>query len=162
VACDNEGPAYRCTCPSRKFPCKHAIGLLLLWAKGSPAVTESAPPADVAAWLGARSTKQPKGTIASAVAGKEAPASVPEERAAAEPVADEEAVVARARQRIRRIVAGMEELDRWLSDLVHRGLGHVQDEPYSFWDNMGARLVDAQAPGAASRVRGLPGRRPQR
>ncbi|HYN92415.1 MAG TPA: SWIM zinc finger family protein, partial [Pilimelia sp.] len=28
------GPAYRCSCPSRKFPCKHAVGLLLLWAAG--------------------------------------------------------------------------------------------------------------------------------
>ena len=27
-------PAYRCSCPSRKFPCKHALGLLLLWAAG--------------------------------------------------------------------------------------------------------------------------------
>ena len=28
------GPAYKCSCPSRKFPCKHALGLLLLWAGG--------------------------------------------------------------------------------------------------------------------------------
>ncbi|OMI32995.1 hypothetical protein SPAR_43686, partial [Streptomyces sparsogenes DSM 40356] len=31
---DLDGPAYRCSCPSRKFPCKHALGLLLLWAGG--------------------------------------------------------------------------------------------------------------------------------
>ncbi|WP_211273319.1 SWIM zinc finger family protein, partial [Streptomyces hirsutus] len=29
---DVSGPAYECSCPSRKFPCKHALGLLLLWA----------------------------------------------------------------------------------------------------------------------------------
>src|SRR5689334_9093872 len=29
---DAAGPAYKCSCPSRKFPCKHALGLLLLWA----------------------------------------------------------------------------------------------------------------------------------
>ena len=29
VAVDLAGPAYRCSCPSRKFPCKHALGLLL-------------------------------------------------------------------------------------------------------------------------------------
>jgi len=27
---DLSGPAYRCSCPSRKFPCKHALALLLL------------------------------------------------------------------------------------------------------------------------------------
>ncbi len=26
------GAGYKCSCPSRKFPCKHALGLLLLWA----------------------------------------------------------------------------------------------------------------------------------
>ena len=30
---DLAGPAYRCSCPSRKFPCKHALALLLLWAE---------------------------------------------------------------------------------------------------------------------------------
>src|SRR3954463_10138164 len=25
----SEAPAYKCSCPSRKFPCKHALGLLL-------------------------------------------------------------------------------------------------------------------------------------
>lgn len=29
---DLSGPAYKCSCPSRKFPCKHALGLLLLRA----------------------------------------------------------------------------------------------------------------------------------
>ena len=29
---DLSGPAYKCSCPSRKFPCKHALALLLLWA----------------------------------------------------------------------------------------------------------------------------------
>ena len=35
---DSAGPAYKCSCPSRKFPCKHALGLLLLWAGGEEAV----------------------------------------------------------------------------------------------------------------------------
>ncbi|TDC78807.1 SWIM zinc finger family protein, partial [Actinomadura sp. 7K507] len=28
---DLTGPAFRCSCPSRKIPCKHVLGLLLLW-----------------------------------------------------------------------------------------------------------------------------------
>ena len=31
---DLSGPAFKCSCPSRKFPCKHALGLLLLWSTG--------------------------------------------------------------------------------------------------------------------------------
>jgi hypothetical protein len=34
VIVDLVGPAYRCSCPSRKIPCKHALALLLLWAGG--------------------------------------------------------------------------------------------------------------------------------
>src|ERR1700680_2044366 len=50
---DLAGPAYRCSCPSRKFPCKHALALLLLWAAGD--VQEEAAPADYAlAWVEAR------------------------------------------------------------------------------------------------------------
>src|SRR5690606_465987 len=34
VCVDVGGPAYRCSCPSYKNPCKHALGLLLLWTAG--------------------------------------------------------------------------------------------------------------------------------
>jgi hypothetical protein len=51
VVCDLSGPAYKCTCPSRKFPCKHALGLLLLWSQGSSVVGPGTPPPDAAAWL---------------------------------------------------------------------------------------------------------------
>ena len=31
---DHVEVAWRCTCPSRKLPCKHALALLLLWVRG--------------------------------------------------------------------------------------------------------------------------------
>ena len=50
---DLDGPAYRCSCPSRKFPCKHALGLLLLWA--ADGVPDADEPADfAAAWAATR------------------------------------------------------------------------------------------------------------
>lgn len=162
VAVDTVGPAYKCTCPSRKFPCKHALALLLLWAQGAEFVAEAPPPPDVAAWLASRDAQQAQGSLADAVAGKrpptieagdsESPAATPAERAR-----DPEAAKARAEQRTERIVAGMEALDRWLGDLVRHGLGHAQTQPYGYWDAMAARLVDAQAPAAANRVRNLAG-----
>src|ERR1700709_2359787 len=45
-------PAFRCSCPSRKFPCKHALGLLLLWADGQVGPAEA--PEGVHAWLQTR------------------------------------------------------------------------------------------------------------
>ena len=37
VCVDLSGPAFTCSCPSRKFPCKHAVGLLHLWSRGQVA-----------------------------------------------------------------------------------------------------------------------------
>src|SRR5947209_15658324 len=56
TAVDLSGPAYRCSCPSRKFPCKHALALLLLWSDGS--VPDAAGLPDwVGSWLMARAAK---------------------------------------------------------------------------------------------------------
>src|SRR5947199_383129 len=54
---DLTGPAYSCTCPSRKFPCKHALGLLLLWSSGE--VRPAAAPAGFAVeWLEKRAARE--------------------------------------------------------------------------------------------------------
>ncbi len=35
VVVDLADPAFKCSCPSRKFPCKHALALLMLWSAGT-------------------------------------------------------------------------------------------------------------------------------
>lgn len=126
-------PSFHCSCPSRKHPCKHALGLLLLWATGQVHETREPP-----AWVERQ---------AAAGKGQAAPRRAP----------DAEAQARRAAARTERIGAGMAELDRWLHDLVRSGLAAAQARPFSFWETMAARLVDAQAPGAAGLVRRLSG-----
>ncbi|MCP2354505.1 hypothetical protein HD597_001525 [Nonomuraea thailandensis] len=59
AAVDLSEPAYRCSCPSRKFPCKHALGLLLLWSSdGVPA--QEAAPQWVTEWLDGRAERAAK------------------------------------------------------------------------------------------------------
>lgn len=67
--------------------------------------------------------------------------------------ADPAAVRRRAEQREARVAAGMRELERWLLDQVRDGLSSAAHAGYAHWDGMAARLVDAQAPGAAGMVR---------
>src|SRR5690242_3082205 len=43
-------PAFKCSCPSRKFPCKHGLGLLLLFAKNQGSFKEQAEPGWVVDW----------------------------------------------------------------------------------------------------------------
>ena len=63
-----------------------------------------------------------------------------------------------ARRRARSAwLLGVEDLRRWLRDAVRGGLGAGRLRSWDEWDAFAARLVDAQAPGAASRLRSLGG-----
>ncbi len=126
-------PAYKCSCPSRKFPCKHALALLLLWTAGAVATAD--PPDYVTQW---RAGRAERGTRAAT-------------RVATPPSAKAVA------QREGRVEAGLDELDRWLTDLVRQGLASTDALGYAGVDRMSARLVDAQAPGLAGAVRRLAG-----
>jgi hypothetical protein len=63
----------------------------------------------------------------------------------------------RQQKRSEKVSAGIADLELWLQDLLSRGLADAQSQSYGFWDGMAARLVDAQAPGLARRVRDLTG-----
>ncbi len=105
---DLSGPAYRCTCPSRKFPCKHVLGLLLLWSDGTVPAAAGLPDR-VAEWIEGRHQREARSTARR------------ERGAAGEAPSDPEAARRRAEQRERRVAAGLDELDRWLRDQVRHG-----------------------------------------
>jgi len=136
---DLSGPAYRCSCPSRKFPCKHALALLLLWSDGHIGVQRENPPGWATSWLNGRAARTSRGSAA-------APPEDPKDPAAAQ---------RRAQQREARVASGLAELDRWLCDQVRQGLAGTQRAGYRHWDAIAARMVDAQAPGVAERLRAL-------
>jgi hypothetical protein len=138
VRIDPIEPAYKCSCPSRKFPCKHALGLFLIAAGDLSSIKEADSPDWVKEWLESRSKR------AEQKAKKQ-------EAAAAEPV-DPEAAAKRVAERAKKMSAGMEELGRWLGDLARQGLANAPTQPYSFWESRAKRLTDAQAPGAARMV----------
>ncbi|MER7519966.1 SWIM zinc finger family protein [Streptomyces sp. NPDC126499] len=135
---DTTGPAYACSCPSRKFPCKHALGLLLLWAGGGVPDTEAGAPDWAEKWLAGR-RERAEGARAEADTGP----------------ADPEAARRRSERRAARITAGAQELERRLADLLRGGLASAETAGYGLWEETAARMVDAQAPGLASRVREL-------
>ncbi|TDO50695.1 hypothetical protein EV643_104188 [Kribbella sp. VKM Ac-2527] len=134
---DLSGPAFRCSCPSRKFLYKHALGLMLLWAADE--LGEEAEPDWVGAWLTER------GSWAERAA----------ERAERKPgeVADPLAAQQRAARRADRVSAGMAELESWLDDQMRRGLSGFEQRGYGELSRLAARMVDAQAPGVAGAVR---------
>ena len=137
---DIQQNAFKCTCPSRKFPCKHGLALFLLLAKERDAFTSTEAPEWVLTWFAQRHARE----------GKQKRSDQDDERATPPaPVAQAK----RASKRQANVKAGLEDFDRWLQDLVRRGLASTQNESYVFWENQAKHLVDAQAPGIARLVR---------
>ena len=146
---DLSGPAFHCSCPSRKFPCKHGLGLLLIAAGNVGRVPEATAPAWVSEWIAKRDASVEK--KAAKVEAETAPAD-PETAARRE--ADREKRAAKREDRVR---AGLAELQRWLGDLTRQGLAHAKQQPAQFFDSMAAHMIDAQTPGIARRLRDWPG-----
>ncbi|WP_338847591.1 SWIM zinc finger family protein [Massilia sp. W12] len=140
--CDLSAPAWRCTCPSRKFPCKHGLALLFMFAAQESVFSEAALPDWVQAWQDARAQRS--------AAKQQQSTSVAEQAQAAARAAQ------RAQQRNQEVDAGLQEFSRWLQDLMRNGLIVARSQPYAYWDQAAARLVDAKAGALARRVRSLP------
>jgi hypothetical protein len=137
--------AVRCSCPSRKFPCKHGLGLMLLLAAEPEAVAAAEPPPWVAEWLAGRAR------AAERRQAKEQPAEAAAASAAAAPAKAAPGRSAAAREE--RVAAGMAELELWVQDRVRAGLAALPAEAPGSFLALAGRMVDAQAPGAARLLR---------
>lgn len=152
---------YKCTCPSRKFPCKHNLALMWMRAEGKIAFGTAQSPEWVQDWMRRR---RPSGARS---AGEENEAPKPKNLTDAtaqsveevDPKAEARAAAAKERNRRERedaILAGLDELDRWLVDQADAGLTGFAQNAGKACRSIAKRLVDAKAPGLASRVDNLP------
>ncbi len=146
TAIDLSEPAFKCSCPSRKFPCKHALGLFLLFAAQTGLFKTGNPPAFCAEWLEKRSAQKEK---------KETGAEV--ELTAEEIEKREKSKEKRAAEREKKVSEGLRELEIWLKDLIRQGLAAAKNQPANYWEKTAKRMVDAQAPGIARMIRELSG-----
>jgi hypothetical protein len=139
VSVDLAGPAFRCTCPSRKFPCKHGLALLLVQIATPTAFSGPQEPSWITDWLASRTEKAQK----------------KEEKTAARPSKppDPESSAKRMAARWDRISVAALELKQWLGDRIDHGLGNLNPENLKLWHTMAARMVDAQAPGLGQRLK---------
>ncbi|MEA5519537.1 SWIM zinc finger family protein, partial [Limnoraphis robusta] len=129
-------PAFKCSCPSRKFPCKHGLGLLQLFANQPAAFAAGDEPGWVSEWLDGRQER---------TANRAERA----EQEAAEPI-DPAAQAKRAEKRAQNIEEGIRHCRLWLDDLARRGLAAAQSDARTEWETTAARMVDAQATGLAN------------
>ena len=140
VEVELSGPTFKCSCPSRKFPCKHALALLLLRLAHEASFSRGEAPDWVKEWLDSRQKR----------------AARQEEKKEKGQPADPAAAARREASRLRRMAAGLDDLERWMCDIVRHGLDQLEND--SRWaEETAARMVDAQLPGIAARLRSLHG-----
>ncbi len=165
VMADLRDLGNKCTCPSRKFPCKHVLALLWLKAEAVVPFGAADTPDWVSDWLGRRRT----GAGAAKPATPGAPVAAKDVRAAlaVEPEAPEDPKAAarreaanarRAEDTERAILDALDALEQWIGDQLRLGLGAFVDDATARCRRIGARLVDGKAAMLAGRVDELPAR----
>lgn len=156
VAVDLRDNGSKCTCPSRKHPCKH--GLALMWMKAES--TLSFPPAPtpewVEDWLGRRrgppvnrgSDGKDAGDVADAAPPEDPKAAARREAAAAKRLVETDAAISGA----------LEAMEQWISDQLRTGLSAFVDDATARCRRIASRVVDGKAATLAGRIDELPSR----
>jgi hypothetical protein len=162
VVADTDEHGAKCTCPSRKFPCKHAIALMWLFVEDGATFQDADVPAWVNDWMGRR--RKGSAAAASGAAGEAKSLSTARDATAdapPDPKADARKRAAsekRAQDTRRSVHAATEDLDGWISDQLRTGLSGFLNEAGERCRRIAARLVDAKAGSLASRVDEMPSR----
>lgn len=112
--------AFKCSCPSRKFPCKHGLGLLLLAARQPGLFTAADEPSWVKDWIEKRAAaKETKEAKAAEDRPVDEAAQAKRQQARQQKVKDGTAELLPARQVVRKVV---EELMRRLSQPMRQAI----------------------------------------
>ncbi len=159
VICSEADFGYKCTCPSRKFPCKHVLALMWMRADGAAAFASASPPPWVEDWVMRR---RPGAGVSKDARNGEAPSvrlAETAEPAADDPKAEARAAAQRERTRAERetaIAGGLDQLDTWIQDALQHGLAAFLSTIEPQCRTIVQRLVDAKASGLAGLVERLP------
>lgn len=160
VVADTADIGSKCTCPSRKFPCKHAIALMWMYVDDAAAFQPGETPAWVQDWMGRR---RKGGAPAAATSAEPKSMALAQEEATKplDPAVEErkQASAAKRAQDTRNAVdAGLDDLEIWLADQLRGGLTAFVNQPGERCRRIAARLVDAKAGALAGRIDEMPSR----
>jgi SWIM zinc finger len=146
---DGNSTAFKCSCPSRKFPCKHGLGLLFLFAENPSDFKQIADePAWVKEWMDKRQEK----------AEKQDPSVSEDNNADSDTKKAELSQKQKIKTQDNRLAnaqSGAAELELWLKDLLRNGFLSIPEKGVSYFEKTAARMVDAKAGGLANFVRGF-------
>lgn len=131
VSCDfarADQPTYRCSCPSRQFPCKHCIGLMFAYVLKKGSFKVAAIPADLA---------EKREKLATRVEKKKEDAEKPK-------VVNKTALA----KKIRTQLDGLDLLEKLTLDLTRIGIGNMNAKSAREIEDNARQLGNAYLPGA--------------
>lgn len=123
----SDAPVYRCSCPSRQFPCKHCLALLYAYAGGETFSTAEIP-SDIITKrkkLIARGEKQ-------------------QQKKSTPPKVNKSAL----RKKINSQLEGLDLLEQFIADLLVKGLGTINAKTAREMEKQGKLLANKYLPGA--------------
>ncbi len=160
---------YKCTCPSRKFPCKHVLALMWQYSESEGDFGETEPPEWVNDWLGRR-RKVNANSVDDSQPQKVKPALQKnihtsqsdeiqtlstEQQEKAEAAKLKRAATTKAKTDAA-ISLGLLEFQQWIADQLRTGVAGFIKQASDKCRRIAARLVDAKAGALASSVDELP------
>ncbi len=165
MAVDVKDLGAKCSCPSRKFPCKHSIALMWWFADNAQEFTTGDTPEWVSQWLSRRrgssaTTDDKSEADKPKLSASNAKNQALEKKLSPEELKKKEERAARQKRRNRdareaAIAQGLDELDLWISDQLKAGFADFENRAQVQGAILVKRLVDAKAPGLAGRVENM-------
>jgi len=133
---DPSKPVYRCTCPSRQFPCKHSLALLYAYAQGAKFVDKEVPED-----IGAKRAK-----IQQRVEKKKEESDKPRQ-----------VNTSALKKKIQTQSEGLNLLESLVNDLMRAGLGTLNAKSARQIEEQAKQLGNAYLPGAQNALHALTG-----
>src|SRR5262245_32779161 len=127
-----EKPVYRCTCPSRQFPCKHSLGLMFAFVEGKKFTSAEAP---------------------EELAAKREKAAARVEKRKTDEEKPHKVNTAALAKKIKAQLEGVDLLEKLTQDVVRLGVGNMNAKTARELEEQAKQLGNAYLPGAQTALR---------
>ena len=125
---DSNNLAFKCSCPSRKFPCKHGLGLGYFIANNTIEADETKEePLWVKEWIDKRMAKNTTPKVVKPL--------------------DLEKLKSKKEDKWVNAEKDIQQIDLWLKDFIKNGILELPNLKPSYWEGLMARMVDVKLPG---------------
>lgn len=121
-----DAPVFRCSCPSRQFPCKHGVAILFEWVNGKNFEVAEVPE-DVAKKRDKIEKRKEK--------AKEGTTSQPSKTS-----------IAAAKKKLQKQLEGLDLAETFVTDLLNRGVSSINGSSSASYKNLAKQLGDYYLP----------------